>query len=133
MPQNSVTLSLGPSYTVEVHDIIMNPSAERAYETLKVEMIKRLSLSQKHKTRRLLEHEEIEDRNVYVTFVVSPVSIENSLVELFTHIYPAAFSSTNGRYVGSAGGHCEYDSRGNVWSIITGATRRNYAYYCNKK
>ncbi|XP_018392799.1 PREDICTED: uncharacterized protein LOC108771890 [Cyphomyrmex costatus] len=40
----------------------MNPPAERAYETLKTELIKRLSLSQEHKTRRLLEHEEIGDR-----------------------------------------------------------------------
>lgn len=45
-----------------MRDIILNPPAERAYETLKTELIKRLSLSQEHKTRRLLEHEEIGDR-----------------------------------------------------------------------
>lgn len=54
--------AIGPRYTAEVRDIIMNPPAERAYETLKAEVIKRLSLSQEHKTRRLLEHEEIGDR-----------------------------------------------------------------------
>ncbi|XP_011883650.1 PREDICTED: uncharacterized protein LOC105570811 [Vollenhovia emeryi] len=54
--------SIGPRYTTEVRDIIMNPPAERAYETLKAELVKRLSLSQEHKTRRLLEHEEIGDR-----------------------------------------------------------------------
>lgn len=54
--------AIGPSYTTEVRDIIMNPPAERAYETLKAELIKRLSFSQEHKTRRLLEHEEIGDR-----------------------------------------------------------------------
>ncbi|KYQ50558.1 hypothetical protein ALC60_10360, partial [Trachymyrmex zeteki] len=32
------------------------------YETLKAELIKRLSLSQEHKTHGLLEHEEIRDR-----------------------------------------------------------------------
>lgn len=40
----------------------MNPPAEGAYETLKSELVKRLSLSQEHKTRRLLEREEIGDR-----------------------------------------------------------------------
>lgn len=53
--------ALSPSYT-EVRDIIMNLPAEHAYETLKAELITRLSLSQEHKTRRLLEHEEIGDR-----------------------------------------------------------------------
>lgn len=54
--------AIGPRCTAEVRDIILNPPAERAYETLKTELIKRLSLSQEHKTRRLLEHEEIDDR-----------------------------------------------------------------------
>ncbi|XP_071577987.1 uncharacterized protein [Temnothorax nylanderi] len=54
--------AIGPRYTMEVRDIIMNPPAEQAYETLKAELIKRLCLSQEHKTRRLLEHEEIGDR-----------------------------------------------------------------------
>ncbi|XP_029162611.1 uncharacterized protein LOC114934136 [Nylanderia fulva] len=54
--------SIGPNYTAEVRDIIMNPPAEHAYETLKTELVKRLSLSQEHKTWRLLEHEEIGDR-----------------------------------------------------------------------
>ncbi|KYN06788.1 hypothetical protein ALC62_02256 [Cyphomyrmex costatus] len=54
--------AIGPRYTMEVRDVIMNPPAERAYETLKTELIKRLNLSQEHKTRRLLEHEEIGDR-----------------------------------------------------------------------
>ncbi|XP_011707926.1 PREDICTED: uncharacterized protein LOC105462772 [Wasmannia auropunctata] len=54
--------AIGPRYSTEVRDIIMNPPNERAYETLKTELIKRLSLSQEHKTRRLLEHEEIGDR-----------------------------------------------------------------------
>ncbi|XP_018368250.1 PREDICTED: uncharacterized protein LOC108764483 [Trachymyrmex cornetzi] len=54
--------ALGPTYTAEVRDIIMSPSAERPCEALKTELIKRLSLTQEHKTRRLLEHEEIGDR-----------------------------------------------------------------------
>ncbi|XP_067207883.1 uncharacterized protein [Linepithema humile] len=54
--------AIGPRYTTEVRDIILNPPEERAYETLKAELTKRLSSSQEHKTRRLLEHEEIGDR-----------------------------------------------------------------------
>ncbi|KYN28367.1 hypothetical protein ALC57_02206 [Trachymyrmex cornetzi] len=54
--------ALGPRYTAEVRNIIMSPPAERPYEALKAELIKRLSLFQNHKTRRLLEHEEIRDR-----------------------------------------------------------------------
>lgn len=54
--------AIGPRHTLEVRDIIMNPPLERAYEALKSELIKRLSLSQEHKTRQLLEHEEIGDR-----------------------------------------------------------------------
>jgi len=53
---------IDPRYTIEVRDIILNPPAERAYETLKSVLIKRLNLLQEHKTRRLLEHEEIGDR-----------------------------------------------------------------------
>ncbi|XP_011259994.2 uncharacterized protein LOC105253581 [Camponotus floridanus] len=55
-------IALGSKYSVEVRDVIINPPAEQAYETLRAELIKRLSLSQEHKTRRLLEHEEIGDR-----------------------------------------------------------------------
>lgn len=54
--------AIGPRYTLEVRDVIMNPPADRAYETLKAELIKCLSVSQENKMRRLLEHEEIGDR-----------------------------------------------------------------------
>jgi len=54
--------AIGPRYTLEVRDIIMNPPTANAYQTLKTELIKRISLSQEHKTRQLLEHEEIGDR-----------------------------------------------------------------------
>lgn len=45
--------AIGPKYAAEVRDIIMNPPAERAYETLRSELVKRLSLTQEHKTRPL--------------------------------------------------------------------------------
>ncbi|XP_029162900.1 uncharacterized protein LOC114944905 [Nylanderia fulva] len=57
-----VLTAIGPRHAMKVRDIIMNPPAERAYETVRCELIKRLSLSQEHKTRRLLKYEEIGDR-----------------------------------------------------------------------
>jgi len=54
--------AIGPRYTLEVRDIIMNPPTVNAYQTLRTELVKRISLSQEHKTRQLLEHEEIGDR-----------------------------------------------------------------------
>jgi len=53
---------IGPRHTQEVRDIIMSPPAVNAYQTLRSQLIKRISLSQEHKTRQLLEHEEIGDR-----------------------------------------------------------------------
>jgi len=41
----------------------MNPPAANAYQTLRAELIKRIS--QEHKTRQLLEHEEIGDRKSF--------------------------------------------------------------------
>lgn len=35
--------AIGSRYSIEVRDIIMNPPVERAYKTLKAELIKRLS------------------------------------------------------------------------------------------
>jgi len=52
---------IGPRYTLEVRDIIMKPPVVNAYQTLRTELIERISLSQEHKTRQLLEHEEIGD------------------------------------------------------------------------
>jgi len=54
--------AIGARYALEVRDIIMNPPAANAYQTLRTELIKRISLSQEHKTKQLLEHEEIGDR-----------------------------------------------------------------------
>ncbi|CAK9819243.1 SGCZ [Anthophora plagiata] len=54
--------ALNTRYAAEVRDIIMNPPASEPYTKLKIEFIRRLSVSQEQKTRRLLEHEEIGDR-----------------------------------------------------------------------
>ncbi|XP_018329081.1 uncharacterized protein LOC108739597 [Agrilus planipennis] len=57
-----ITGALEPRYALEIRDIIVNKPASNAYETIKAELIKRLSTSQEQKTRRLLEMEEIGDR-----------------------------------------------------------------------
>lgn len=53
---------LDPKYATEVRDIIVNPPDRDAYQTLKTELIKRLSATQDQNTKRLLEREEIGDR-----------------------------------------------------------------------
>ena len=59
---NNVVANLDPKYWAEVQDILRNPPSSGKYEKLKFELIRRLSVSQDQKTRRLLEHEEIGDR-----------------------------------------------------------------------
>ena len=58
----AVTNALDSRVTMEVRDVIVNPPRENAYNTLKTQIIKRLSSSQEQKTRRLLEMEEMGDR-----------------------------------------------------------------------
>jgi len=52
--------AIGPNYSIEVCDIILNPPEDCAFEILKSELIKRISLSQEEKTRPF-EHEELGD------------------------------------------------------------------------
>jgi len=59
-----ILTAIGPCYTPEVRDIIMYSLAVNAYQTLRTKLIKRISLSQEHKTRQLLENEEIGDRKL---------------------------------------------------------------------
>lgn len=49
-------------YAAEVKDILVNPPATRKYETLKTELIKRLSASREKEVTQLLMHEELGDR-----------------------------------------------------------------------
>lgn len=49
-------------YAAEVKDIIISPPAGCSYETLKVELIKRLSQSREKEVKQLLTHEELGDR-----------------------------------------------------------------------
>ncbi|XP_022907900.2 uncharacterized protein [Onthophagus taurus] len=56
---NYVVSSLDKKYWAEVRDILSNPPPTGKYEKLKSELIRRLSVTQDQKTRRLLEHEEM--------------------------------------------------------------------------
>ncbi|CAK9816250.1 hypothetical protein ANTPLA_LOCUS8937 [Anthophora plagiata] len=49
-------------YAAEVHDVICNPPERERYETIKQELIHRVSTSQTRKIHQLLEKEEIGDR-----------------------------------------------------------------------
>ncbi|XP_076660572.1 uncharacterized protein LOC143363927 [Halictus rubicundus] len=59
---NYVTSALGPRCRAEVRDVLLAPYAAGAYDTLKSELIRRLSISQEQKTQQLLEREELGDR-----------------------------------------------------------------------
>ncbi|CAK9829637.1 Retrovirus-related Pol polyprotein from transposon 17.6 [Anthophora retusa] len=57
-----VMSQLDNRYAQEVEDILTNPPSEGKYDTLKKELIRRLSTSQEQRIQQLLEHEEIGDR-----------------------------------------------------------------------
>ncbi|XP_045466799.1 uncharacterized protein LOC123675485 [Harmonia axyridis] len=57
-----VVKSLDGRYAKEVRDLIINPPAQKPYETLKEQLLQRLGKSQAQKTRQLLERVEIGDR-----------------------------------------------------------------------
>ncbi|XP_076299904.1 uncharacterized protein LOC143218557 [Lasioglossum baleicum] len=57
-----VMAQLERKYALEVQDIFANPPAKDKYETLKRELVRRLSASQSHRIEKLLEKEDIGDR-----------------------------------------------------------------------
>ncbi|XP_076299334.1 uncharacterized protein LOC143218180 [Lasioglossum baleicum] len=57
-----VTSALSKRCRAEVRDLLLAPPAAGAYNTLKRELIRRLSISQERKTQQLLEREELGDR-----------------------------------------------------------------------
>lgn len=58
---NYVIGQLDNQYSVAIKDIIINPPAQKKYEKLKTELIKRLSASKEKKLKQLLMHEELGD------------------------------------------------------------------------
>lgn len=56
--------ALDPKVAVELRDMIVAISQTNPYTTLKEQIIKRISTSQEEKTSRLLESEDIGDRNL---------------------------------------------------------------------
>ncbi|XP_076182723.1 uncharacterized protein LOC143154624 [Ptiloglossa arizonensis] len=57
-----VSAHLENQYADLVNDIISDPPTQNMYDTLKAELIRRLSDTREQKVRTLLEHEEIGDR-----------------------------------------------------------------------
>lgn len=57
-----VISQLDHRYAAEVKDIIVTPPTGTSYETLKSELIKRLSQSREKEVKQLLTHEELGDR-----------------------------------------------------------------------
>ncbi|KAK4874811.1 hypothetical protein RN001_014171 [Aquatica leii] len=58
----NIASSLEVKYACEVRDILTKPSQTNRYETLKRELIKRLSATHQQRMRQLLEREELGDR-----------------------------------------------------------------------
>ncbi|KAK5641829.1 hypothetical protein RI129_010376 [Pyrocoelia pectoralis] len=54
--------SLEARFASEVRDILTAPPTQNKYETIKTELIRRLSITQEQKTKQLLELEELGDR-----------------------------------------------------------------------
>ena len=54
--------TLQPEITQEIRDILINPPAENLYDTLKTELIKCTSASEKNRLHQLLNSEELGDR-----------------------------------------------------------------------
>lgn len=54
--------NLEPQYVEIVEDIVEGPASPTKYETLKTELVKRLSASRQKQVQQLLHHEELGDR-----------------------------------------------------------------------
>ena len=57
-----VISSLSPEIACEVRDLLIRPPADRPYDTLKAELIKRTAASEQRKLQQLISGEELGDR-----------------------------------------------------------------------
>ena len=57
-----ILTQLDHKYMKEVKDLIRSPPKEHRYDTLKIELTKRISISRSHQISQLLSHEELGDR-----------------------------------------------------------------------
>ncbi|KAJ8914441.1 hypothetical protein NQ315_017537, partial [Exocentrus adspersus] len=90
--------NLEAKYAMEVRDILTNPPASNKYDFLKVNLIKRLSESQEHKTRRLLEREELGDRKPsqflrHLQLLAGPLVTENLLRSIWMGRLPPSMQA----------------------------------------
>ena len=57
-----VISSLTPEFAMEVRDLLLNPPADNPYDTLKAQLIKRITASEQRKLQQLISGEELGDR-----------------------------------------------------------------------
>ncbi|XP_022827198.1 uncharacterized protein LOC111356944 [Spodoptera litura] len=57
-----VLAQLEPQHAAEIRDLVVSPPASAKYDTIKAELIRRLSASKERKIKQLLMHEEMGDR-----------------------------------------------------------------------
>ena len=53
---------LTPEFAMEVRDLLLNPSADNPYDTLKAQLVKRTTASEQRKLQQLISGEELGDR-----------------------------------------------------------------------
>lgn len=85
---------LDRQYSIEVEDIITDPPATGAYNKLKTELIKRLSVSKERKVKQLLQSEELGDRKPsqflrHLQHLAGPTIPEDFLRTIWTSRLPA--------------------------------------------
>lgn len=84
---------LDRQYAVEVEDVITSPPEKGKYEKLKLELIKRLSMSSERKVKQLLQSEELGDRKPsqflrHLRHLAGPNIPENFLRTIWTSRLP---------------------------------------------
>ena len=59
---STISSPLAPEFATEVRDLILNPPAERSYDTLKEQLVKRTAASEQRRLQQLFNAEELGDR-----------------------------------------------------------------------
>ena len=57
-----IVASLAPEFATEVHDLILNPTRDNPYATLKEQLVKRTAASEQRRLQQLFNAEELGDR-----------------------------------------------------------------------
>jgi len=91
---------LDMKYAAELEDVITNPPPTGRYERIKIELIRRLSLSEEQRARQLMMHQEMGDRrpNQYLRHLrtlAGPSVPSDFLRTLWTDRLPHKYSGHN--------------------------------------